>query len=819
MASPPAAPNRLAAIVIAAALLLPAGLRAAVPVPGDADWSDAFGWPGVTGSIFAATWYHGDLVVAGEFNEIGGTEARLIARWDGRAWQSIGGGLVQTDVSKRGLVTDLAIYNGELVVTGSFDYAGFLPASNIASWDGSSWKPLGDGLDRGGQALLVDQGRLIVAGEFHSAGLLAAEHAAAWDGQGWSPLGSGLDGSAFALAAYHGAIVAGGTFSQAGGVAAANVARWDGAAWDSLGAGVTGGIGGTVRALAVRGDSLIAGGAFTLAGGQPSPYVAAWNGTQWASLGGGMDNEVHALVLRAGTLIAGGQFAHAGGSPAEGIASWDGAAWSALPSRTGRTGASTIPTAILALAASDTTLVVGGHFDMTPDVLAVGLARWDGHGWFAYGGGLSDQYYLAWVSSFADYAGQLVVGGRLAHYQNTLLPSADLRTWDGTNMGALEWNVTADVTPEISALAVYHGDLIAGGTFTAIGGVSASHIARWDGVAWHAVGDGFDGSVDALYVFGDDLVAGGTFTSSGKFPAGHIARWDGVLWTELGGGTDAGVDAITAYGGQLVAAGLFVEAGGVSARRVARWDGSAWHALGDGVDNWVRALAVYDGRLVAAGYFQNAGGLAAAHIAAWNGSAWSPLGDGVDDDVSALAVFGPDLVAGGAFISAGGIPAPLVARWDGSAWASLGSGLYGSFGPFHPNVLELHVLDDHLYVGGLFTTAGGKPSYNIARWDGLPPPRPPLDFVFALQPAHPNPFNTFTGLSFTLATSTVVRGDIYDIRGRRMHEFALGQLAPGPHTLVWDGRDQHGDQVPPGIYFARFEAGGVSRVRKLAYVP
>ena len=59
----------------------------------DAAWADGFGWPGVTGTILAATWYRGDLVVGGEFAEIGGTSARLVARWDGRTWRPLGSGL------------------------------------------------------------------------------------------------------------------------------------------------------------------------------------------------------------------------------------------------------------------------------------------------------------------------------------------------------------------------------------------------------------------------------------------------------------------------------------------------------------------------------------------------------------------------------------------------------------------------------------------------------------------------------------------------------------------------------------------------------
>ena len=43
--------------------------------------------------------------------------------------------------------------------------------------------------------------------------------------------------------------------------------------------------------------------------------------------------------------------------------------------------------------------------------------------------------------------------------------------------------------------------------------------------------------------------------------------------------------------------------------------------------------------------------------------------------VNALAVSGTNLYAGGYFTTAGGVPANNIAKWDGSAWSALGSGM------------------------------------------------------------------------------------------------------------------------------------------------
>ncbi len=79
--------------------------------------------------------------------------------------------------------------------------------------------------------------------------------------------------------------------------------------------------------------------------------------------------------------------------------------------------------------------------------------------------------------------------------------------------------------------------------------------------------------------------------------------------------------------------------------------------------------------------------------------------------VHALAVSGSDLYAGGNFTTAGGGPATNIAKWDGSSWSALGSGM-------DYEVSALAVSGGDLYAGGYFTTAGGSAANSIAKWNG-----------------------------------------------------------------------------------------------------
>jgi hypothetical protein len=67
--------------------------------------------------------------------------------------------------------------------------------------------------------------------------------------------------------------------------------------------------------------------------------------------------------------------------------------------------------------------------------------------------------------------------------------------------------------------------------------------------------------------------------------------------------------------------------------------------------------------------------------------------------------------------------------------------------------------------------------------------------------AAPNPFNPQTTVSFEIAQAQEVRVSIYGLDGRLIQVLGEGIFNPGPHQLVWTGRDHSGRQVSSGIYF------------------
>ncbi|MBL9120460.1 MAG: Ig-like domain-containing protein [Phycisphaerae bacterium] len=359
------------------------------------------------------------LYVGGDFTTAGGVAANRIAKWDGISWSPLGtgasnglsGSVSALSVFDDGLGGGPALYAGGFFVT-----AGGVPASRIAKWDGTSWSPLGTGAGNGlnspVSALNVfDDGSgkgpaLFVGGSFTMAGGVSASGIASWDGTSWSPLGAGVtfpipgyqqvnslavfdDGSGGGPALY-----AAGYFEAAGGFAANNIARWDGRAWSPLGTGITNGVNSVVRTLSIfDGGSndrplLYVGGSFTAAGGVTALYIGKWDGRAWSPLIAGAANgvnvDVYALTVfddgsgGGAALYVGGRFSTAGGVTANRVAKWDGASWS--PLTTGASNGVSNDVNVLGVfddgSSGGLALYVGGAFATAGGVPSSNLAKW-----------------------------------------------------------------------------------------------------------------------------------------------------------------------------------------------------------------------------------------------------------------------------------------------------------------------------------------------------------------------------------------------------------------------------------------------------------
>ncbi len=88
---------------------------------------------------------------------------------------------------------------------------------------------------------------------------------------------------------------------------------------------------------------------------------------------------------------------------------------------------------------------------------------------------------------------------------------------------------------------------------------------------------------------------------------------------------------------------------------------------------------------------------------------------------------------------------------------------------------------------------------------------------FKLEQNYPNPFASKTAISYDLAKNSDSKVTIFNVLGQKVRSFSMGVQSPGVHGVIWNGRDNFGNRVAPGVYFYRLQADGQSVTRKMLF--
>jgi hypothetical protein len=332
--------------------------------------------------------------------------------------------------------------------------------------------------------------------------------------------------------------------------------------------------------------------------------------------------------------------------------------------------------------------------------------------------------------------------------------------------------------------------------------------------------------------------------------ASHIARWNGSSWSALGSGLTGDVNAIVISGSDIYVGGLFTSAGGSNANHIARWNGSSWSPLGSGLSGTVNAIGVDGPTVYAGGAFTTAGVLPADHVAMWDGSNWSSLGSGASDIVNSMDVAGGDTYVGGDFTVAGTKPSFYFGRYNPAIVAVFitsfeaeaeATGVHLRWDIFaDENVLGFQIyrrakgvaayerLVDNLLPpmarAYIDTDAGFGATYDyvlgVTRADGTELTSPPTEVTTAslavkLEQNYPNPFNPTTTIAITVPKEEHVTLTVVDMQGGVVARLFDGMLPAGDREFQWNGMDSRGNRVSSGVYFCRLRAGKAVRSEKM----
>jgi len=352
-----------------------------------------------------------------------------------------------------------------------------------------------------------------------------------------------------------------------------------------------------------------------------------------------------------------------------------------------------------------------------------------------------------------------------------------------TRFDGRRWR-THDIPPGTGGNRIFTS--IAVGGDDAIWLADSEGLVRFHGSGWERV------DLPAAYRPRTDTGASVAVDAKGTVWYGNIRgiyKYERNEWTPCNGHGAAGirpVRGITAVNGVLFAYGAGLRV----------YDGSVWREIPTPAGSPINAVAV-DGNDVV--WF----GLRKGGLGCFDGSERTgrSIGGSTDNEVFAVAVDGDDAVW---LATEHGI-----SRFDGFSWNTYTTG----DGLPHDYVLWA-VTDKNGNVW--FGTAGGVACRTACPTVTAEPeriPGPP-----AIRGNHPNPFNTFTTITFTLPAPGHVSLVIYNVTGQKVRELLSKKMTAGTHAISWDGRDDSGLTVSSGSYIARLTMGDRSAARTMTFV-
>ena len=87
--------------------------------------------------------------------------------------------------------------------------------------------------------------------------------------------------------------------------------------------------------------------------------------------------------------------------------------------------------------------------------------------------------------------------------------------------------------------------------------------------------------------------------------------------------------------------------------------------------------------------------------------------------------------------------------------------------------------------------------------------------TYALMQNRPNPFGARTAIRFDLPGPARVKLAVFDVEGRVVRTLTEGLWQAGRHSVAWNGKDEAGKHVSPGLYFVLMQAAEFSDMRKM----
>lgn len=84
-----------------------------------------------------------------------------------------------------------------------------------------------------------------------------------------------------------------------------------------------------------------------------------------------------------------------------------------------------------------------------------------------------------------------------------------------------------------------------------------------------------------------------------------------------------------------------------------------------------------------------------------------------------------------------------------------------------------------------------------------------------LESNYPNPFNATTTILYRIGKTQDVQLTVFDVLGRRVRSLYHGMQTAGEYRVIWDGKNESGEEAGSGIYLLNLRVGEFTAVRKM----
>lgn len=356
----------------------------------------------------------------------------ISVRANSQAWQKLSSGL---DYPPAKIYADTL--NGEVYISGRFQYAGGNEVNGITRWNGTGFESLGGGVDYCIQSCPVVVGVTRFQEDIYC-----------------SPTGFSIGG-----------------FDPKG------LARWDGEAWFPVSTGLTffSGTDGIATEFISTDSVLYIFGNFHMAGQDTANSVAFWDGSELQGMGFPYiylsDNFVNisSAIIHENVIYVGGNFSSAPGK--EGtldFAAYDSGVWFSLARIKGPNDN------IGALAVYNGEIYLAGNFRVSSGNAGNAIMKFTNGTLVDVGGSFDSE--LANVRSLIVYKGNLYAFG-LFNSVGGGIPAKNMARWDGEKWCGFNF----DFDGRVSTAAVLEDQLYIGGGFRRIDGDTFNYVAFWEG--------------------------------------------------------------------------------------------------------------------------------------------------------------------------------------------------------------------------------------------------------------------------------------------------------------------------------------------------